>query len=57
MRLLWTDGEGRVRSDDPDVGLVRLTSVAQVVQDPFDRDAIWLRATDGRIARLPAASE
>lgn len=56
MRLRWVDDEGRVRGDDPDVGPVGLTGVAQVVQDPFDDQGIWLRAADGRIARvLPPA--
>jgi hypothetical protein len=57
MRLLWTDDEGRVRCDDPDVGPVGLTGVAQVVQDPFDDLGIWLRAADGRIARVLPPTE
>ena len=57
MRLLWTDDEGRVRCDDPDVGPVGLTGVAQVVQDPFYDLGIWLRAADGRIARVLPPTE
>ncbi len=57
MRLLWADGEGRVRSDDPDVAPVRLTDVAEVLRDPFDRPGFWLRAADGRLARVSSPLE
>jgi len=39
------------------VGPVGLTGVAQVVQDPFDDLGIWLRAADGRIARVLPPTE